>query len=415
MSRMKSGKIAIIGKFNVSLAEQIAKDGFEAVFFKDQRHSVNSPKTIACYPIDFSSKATVMKALKSLNPLNMIGTVAIYESYIPAQHWIATFYGVPHATQKAIEAATDKRLMRECFKKNAPHITPAFRLVRNKTDLESFATAHGFPLMMKPTNLMKSLLVTRNDTLPELLKNYRNTIKNIKRVYEKEGAHRTPNIIIEECLIGSFHSIDAFVDTKGAITTLEPVDLVMGTDIGFDDTFNYLRILPSRLAGSETTKAKRLAIDAINAIGLTNSPAHIEFVFTKDGPKIIEIGARVGGYRPRLYQASFGIDMLRAQIAVGQGKSVALKKTGETKQSALFEIFPEERGHLHSIHSINKLTSRKSVTYVSVKRRFGESIGPAKDGYRAAAVIFLVNEDPAVFQDDLDFVKKNIRVRLMRK
>lgn len=268
--------------------------------------------------------------------------------------------------------------------------------------------------MLKPTNLMKSLLVTKSQSPDELLKNYRETAKNIGKIYEREGVRRAPNILIEECLIGSFHSIDAFVDDHGVITTLDPVDLVMGTELGLDDNFNYLRLLPSRLKKWESAQAKRLAIDAIRAIGLKNSPAHIEFVSTESGPKIIEVGARVGGYRPRLYGASFGINLLQAQIAVGRGKRVALKKRNCGKYSALFEIFPEKRGRLHSVNYINRIKTRKSVASVSVKRRFKEVSGPAKDGFRAAAVIFLTHVDKKPFQDDIDFIRKNVSVRLFK-
>lgn len=117
---MKTGKIAVVGKFNAALAEQILRDGFEIVFFKDKHHPTRSPATVPVYPIDFSSKVSVLKTLKSLDILHVIGTVAVYESYVPAQHWIAGYYGIPHASEHAIAAATDKRLMRECFKKTPP-------------------------------------------------------------------------------------------------------------------------------------------------------------------------------------------------------------------------------------------------------------------------------------------------------
>lgn len=408
-------QIAIIGKYNADLAEQILRDGFGVVFFKDPHHSKQTPRGIIVRPVDFSLKASILKSLAASDDLHIVGTVAVYESYVPAQHWIAGYYGIPHASDQAVAAATDKRFMRACFRKHAPHITPAFRSVRNEEDLRTFAKRYGFPLMLKPTNLIKSLLVTKNASLPELLKNYRKTIRNIGKIYEKEGILKTPGIIVEECLVGSFHSVDTFVGDDGSVKTLDPVDLVMGTELGLDDNFNYLRTLPSRLGAADVSAAKRLAEDAIYAIGLRNSPAHIEFVRTKTGMKVIEIGARVGGYRPRLYAASFGINVLRAQVAVGQGKPVTLNKTGLKKRSALFEIFPERRGRLHSIRSINRLSSRKSVTYVSVKRRFGDIVGPSKDGHRATAVVFLVNENEATFQDDLAFVKKNVRVRLLRK
>lgn len=410
---MEKTQIAIVGKKTTELVEEIERQGFAPILLRDNGIAPALPTSIESYGIDFTSKASVLKSLKKYPRLRIAGVVAVYENYIPAQHWIANYYSLPHSSGASIEAATDKKVMRECFQKNAPHITPAFQVVSNERSLKHFALQRGFPLMLKPTNLTKSLLVTRSGSLDELLKNYRRTKKIIRATYKKEGVQKKPAILVEERLVGSFHSIDAFVDTMGHIKTLDPADLVMGTELGFDDNFNYLRTLPSRLTPLQTAQAKNMASDAIRAVGLRNAPAHIEFVFTKSGPKIIEIGARIGGYRSRLYKASFGINLLQAEIDLARGVDVSLKKTGAVKYSALFEIFPKKQGLFHSVRSLSSLKKYPGVQYVSIKRRKGELVGAAKDGFRAVAVILLVHPDKKIFEAVATLVQERIRVRLV--
>ena len=64
---------------------------------------------------------------------------------------------------------------------------------------------------------------------------------------------------------------------------------------------------------TETVAAiKDLAIRAVKAVGIDNSPAHVEIMVTKDGPKMVELGSRMGGgcITTHLVPLSTGIDMI---------------------------------------------------------------------------------------------------------
>ena len=52
---------------------------------------------------------------------------------------------------------------------------------------------------------------------------------------------------------------------------------------------------PSKLNESTKREIESLAVSAIKAIGINNGPAHTEIIVTSEGPKIVEIGARLGG------------------------------------------------------------------------------------------------------------------------
>ncbi|HOQ43025.1 MAG TPA: hypothetical protein PK178_12770, partial [Smithellaceae bacterium] len=80
----------------------------------------------------------------------------------------------------------------------------------------------------------------------------------------------------------------------------------------------------------EQKKAITTIIDsAIKAIGIDNSASHTEVKLTSSGPKVIEIGARLGGdfIASYLTKASTGISMDRAAVQMAIGEEPDLKLT----------------------------------------------------------------------------------------
>ena len=65
-----------------------------------------------------------------------------------------------------------------------------------------------------------------------------------------------------------------------------------------------------------------IAITAIKALGICNSAAHTEIIVTDKVPRIVEIGARMGGdhIATHLVPLSTGIDMVRCCIDIALGE-----------------------------------------------------------------------------------------------
>ena len=51
---------------------------------------------------------------------------------------------------------------------------------------------------------------------------------------------------------------------------------------------------PSSLPNDIQSQIKKLAIKGIQALNINKGPAHVEIKVTEQGPKIVEIGARLG-------------------------------------------------------------------------------------------------------------------------
>ena len=403
--------VLIIGKKFSGLTNYLLEHGHTYTILRDIKTMEDPTKrlknTVVC---DFSTRETILETVRSLKE-KPDAVMCIYESYILPMAYIGEELGLPTIPAKAAEACTDKELMREAFAKSPKPISPDFHEAMSWEKVEAFANTHEFPLILKPANLSKSLLVTKSLNMDELKANWQRTMDQVDAVYKKYAPDRTPKIIIEEFLEGSVHSIDAFIDSEGKVYLIAEgiVDYQTGYDIGYDDNFHYSRLIPSRLTGQDKEDFLECAKLGCEALGMKNSAAHIEIIMTKNGPRLVEIGARNGGYRERMYRAANDIDIIgnAIKLAFGETPDVEPKKH---EPVAVLELFPKQAGEFVGIKNEETLRSLPSVEYCSVKNEIGSHIGKSSDGYKATLIVMLHNSDNEQFQKDLDYINNNVCV-----
>lgn len=403
--------ILIIGQKFSTLTDYLAAEGHTYTLLRDLAKTKNPDKIYKHSIItDFSSPNTIDQALAKMT-LTPDAVIATYENYIVPAAMIAKKLGLPGMPLEAAEACTDKFVMRTLFSKAPEKISPDFAVVSNEDDLKSFAAKHNFPLILKPTNLAKSLLVTRNNSLEELLANYRKALDLLNGVYKKYAPNKTPGLLVEEFLEGSIHSVDAFVDKNGKVQVLEQVvDYQTGYDIGFDDNFHYSRIIPSKLSPTDQKALRHCARVGAQALGMKSSPAHIEVIMTREGPRIVEIGARNGGYRERMHGIANGVNITGAALDLRLGITPKIVSTKDDN-CAVLELFPKIPGTYVCISNLDKLEQLPSLNYLSVKVEPGQHVGKAGDGHKMCAIIILHNADSKQFAEDLEFVNSSVSVQ----
>lgn len=403
--------ILIIGRKFGQLEEKLTANGHTYTLLQDRAATKFPDKRFKNRVVaDFSDKQKLLETVDSLNQ-SFDGVIKVYENYVLPAAWIAQHLGVPALPIEAAEACTDKFLMRTAFASAAEKISPAFATVSNEEDVRLFTQQHSFPLILKPANLVKSLLVTKSDTLEELLQNYRQSMDLLASTYKQFAPNRSPKMIIEEFLHGSIHSVDAFVDSEGNPNVLnEVVDYQTGYDIGHKDNFHYSRVLPSVLSAVDQAALRHCADVGIRALGMKNSPAHVEIIMTPDGPRIVEIGARNGGYRERMHTLANGIDIVGAAIDIALGNQPKITAT-KHESCAVLELFPKTPGVFDGIENLEALQSLQSLTYLKIRATDDKYIGKASDGYKMAAIVILHHSEHAVFEEDLRYITENVFVK----
>lgn len=404
--------VLIVGASFVTIRSYLLEHGMDYVLLKDARKLNKTDKlddkVFAC---DFSSKQTILRDLKMVTKNHQInGVMATYENYVLPAALITKELKLPGLPIEAAEACTDKLLMRQKFM-NAPiKISPNFKEINNYEELIDFAKNNSFPLILKPANLVKSLLVTKSYNLDELKNNYQKTVETIGEIYQKYAPERQPKILVEEFMVGPIHSVDAFIDSTGTPHVLKQVvDYQTGYDVGFDDNFHYSRLLPSALPQKDIEAIRKAAKLGCEALDMKNSPAHIEIIRTQEGPMIVEIGARNGGYRERMHNLADGIDILKNAIALATGEKLDLEATKQDFCTVL-ELFPKKSGIFKAIENEKELIKLKSLYYFAVKQPYNQYVGKSSEGYKMCAIVILASPNKDVFNKDLEFVSSKVKV-----
>lgn len=403
-------RFLIVGKNFSPLKEKVLARGDDYILLQDVAATKFPDKKFKRRIVaDFSSRDSLIKTLQKLKG-SVDGVITTYENYVLPIAWIAEYLELPGIPVESAEACTDKFLMRQKFASAPRKISPGFETVGSRDDLTNFAKNHSFPLILKPANLSKSLLVTKSYNLDELLANYEKTMSLIDKLYARYAPGRKPKLIIEEFMEGPIFSVDAFVDSQGHPHVLKQVvDYQTGYDIGYDDNFHYSRRLPSQLPADKQEAIRETAAIGCKALGMRSSSAHVEIIYTKSGPMIVEIGARNGGYRERMHKLANGIDIYGLALTNALGKELDIRAT-KNESCAVLELFPKQAGIFKGIARQAELEALESLQYFAFKQTVGKHVGKSSEGYKACAIIILHNKDVGIFEHDLEFVNNNVHV-----
>lgn len=403
----------IVGKIFEDFKQYLDENHVAYGVFWDSRLPRPADYTMPVVELDLGAPENLKTQLQSIDAVDVSGIlVAGYERYVLPAAYLAAHFKVPGLTIPAALAATDKSIMREHFQTYNPSLTPAFREVHNLQELEQFAETHPLPLMLKPASLMKSLLITRNISHEELLENYQELVAQINDLYTRYRIGLPPKVIVEEFLSGSMHTVAGFVDINGNPRLIpQIVDCVTAQEIGQNDTYLFSRQLPSKLPAEQQAAVLRVAEQGVRALGLTSCAVHVELIFTTEGPKIIEIGGRIGGYRGRMYDIACGIDLYAAAINTALNQPVKLT-AGKDLTCVTLEIFPSEEGTFKDISALDEIQKLSSAIHLSPKVAPGKQTGRASHGYKAALVVMLAGEDAQQIERDVDYIQSSVKINL---
>ena len=220
--------------------------------------------------------------------------------------------GLPALSRSAAECATNKKLMRRAFEL---HNAPSPRFLEAGT-LEQGVTAAaqiGYPVALKITCSSGSRGIYRVANSVELRRYW-----SAARAYQMDG-----DLLIEEWLDGPEISVEG-VCCRNQVSVIQVTDKSV-----FPGPYPVEsgHTQPSRFLPFRSVEIYEAVESGVHALGLDQCGFHAELKMTKIGPRIIEIGARLGGDRisTHLTPLSTGVDLVRAVIDVALGREPDLQ------------------------------------------------------------------------------------------
>lgn len=278
--------------------------------------------------------------------------------------------------------ATIKSYMRNRLKENNVPI-PEYHAVQNFEEFKAAVEKLEGKCIVKPADNAGSRgVVALNDggerSGEELLRTYE---------YSKENS-RNGIVMVEEFMTGPEVSVEAMtVDGETTILTI--------TDKFITPPPYFVEIAhsePSRLDEATQERIRQVALQAIAAIRLQNGPSHTEIKVTKEGPKIVEIAARLGGdfITSRLVPLSTGVDMVGASVLLATGGKVNLAH--KWKKGSAIHFIQGKEGVIKSIVIDEALSQLEGVEEVAVYKKAGDTVHGTRSSNDRLGHIITVGE-----------------------
>lgn len=394
-------KLMILGASILQLpAIKKAKDmGLSVVAVDKNPHAIGFEVAgIECEVISTIDTKRVLKAARK-HCINGIMTLA---SDMPMRTIavVAKDMGLVGITEETALCATDKAKMREAF---ASYGVPGPKYYRVSNQEEFFKAVDkirqcGYRCIIKPTDNSGSrgvkLLAAFDDRTLE------------SAYFYSRGYSRSGDLIVEEYMEGFEVSVETLsvngvchvVQMTDKLTTGEPHFVEMGHS------------QPSLLPNKVQETIKETVIAANKALGIVDGPSHTEVKVTKDGPKIVELGARLGGdnITTHLVPFSTGVNMVECCIHIALGEIPDYKRK-YTKASAI-RYFQTAEGIIRDIRGIEEATHISGVKQISVVHGIGERIKKIQNSIDRAGFVIAQADSVEAAVNSCESAQKKIRI-----
>jgi biotin carboxylase len=373
----------------VLVNSSVKKEVFKATNF-------NSEEVDVVLEADFDSISSVRQNLKDIND-DIVAISCHFENSIGDYCKIIPLFPYLHSpSESSLIFSTEKIRMRQLFSSyHAPVSAKAIKL--ENTSNQQLALAKntiGYPMVIKPSGLAGSQLVTLAENEEQLLSGLTNVFLRIDQAYEQELTRRKPTVLVEEYLDGEMYSFDIYVNSHGNTIATPSVHITTGRSVGYDDFFGYMRITPTNLSELEEQEAVKAAVLGVKSLGLRSTTAHVELKYTRAGNwKLLEIGPRIGGYRNDMYKLSFGINHIGNDIMTKLDKVPILPSKDKAKgYTAVFNFYAKQEGEIVNILGLDLLKKNPSLYKINSKKAIGEKALFARNNGEAVLSVTLFNK-----------------------
>jgi biotin carboxylase len=158
-------------------------------------------------------------------------------------------------------------------------------------------------------------------------------------------------------------------------------------------------VWPSEHAGA----AAEVAEAAAGALGIERGPVYVQLRVGPDGPKVVELAARVGGgHDAELCRAALGVDLNALTIAAALGEELPPIEPAPQVGGACVRFLVGPPGLLGSVEGVEEAEALPGIEWVRVYRDAGYVLVPLRRGAdRAGAVLATgATRDEAVARAD---------------
>ncbi len=404
MSKKDKAVIVIGLRSDENGIEFVRSRGYRVLFFNtsitlEEALSVDVP-----VEIDLNDEElAVQKAIGLGQRFDIQAVYTLNEYRVPLAARMATVLGLPYGL--SYEAALNCRNKKRTRKLLEQDKVGSAKFILVSTPEEALAALTNFslPVVVKPSNDAGSNLVARCDTPEEVWQ----AVEAIQRNSSNwVGQTLDSEILIEEYLEGLEFSVEACTSagktTVLAITAKQTTPPPLAVEVGHS--------VPAPIPEADAAAIRQLVVDALAALGVTDTVTHTEVKLTLKGPKVIEVNARPGGDKiPLLVKAVTGYDLRELSLHLALGGT--LKNApfyGVVAPSATVHFFAAEHSGGVKISNLETVASVPGLFMIHMDVYDGDTVEQTTSNYNRLGYFIAHGTD----EQDANRVAETIKQRL---
>ena len=293
--------------------------------------------------------------------------------------------------------STDKGEMIKAFKEHNVE-SPWFFIIEDVESLRDLLPTLSYPCILKPTDNAGSRGVMLVNSAAELMEAYQYSVSQ----------SRGGLVILEEFLTGPEVSVEVMV-VDGLPHVLQVTDkLTTGAPNFVEMGHNQ----PSMLPTEDVDKIKDLACRAVKSVGINCGPSHVEIKLTPTGPKMVELGARMGGdcITTHLVPLSTGVDMIKATIDVALGLTPDITPT--LHKGSAIRFFDGPCGFVSAIEGVVEAQSVEGVQEIAFTKNIGDEVTEIHSSLDRCGFVIAQCDSATEAIEACEKVKKMIEIKI---
>lgn len=324
---MESVMILGGGPLQVPAIKKAKEIGMHVIVCDYDPNAVGFSYADETYLISTIDQDAVLAKAEELHPDFVLTSTS--DAPVRTAAYVCEKLGIPYGlSYKDAICATVKSAMRQRLSEHHVPI-PQFYICENYEEFEKAIQCFSDVCIIKPSDSSASrgvILINVNDDLEKIKKQYDYCLSN---------AHNGV-VVVEEFMKGPEVSVECFV-VEGKVDIIAITDKMI-TELPFFVELGHSE--QSQLPTAVKQKIREVTKMAIKAIGIQNGVSHTELKITDEGPKVVEIAARLGGdfITARLVPLATGVDMVGNSLLLEMNKNIDLERKKECGSAIRFII-----------------------------------------------------------------------------
>ncbi|NOT31392.1 MAG: ATP-grasp domain-containing protein [Planctomycetes bacterium] len=326
---------------------------------------------------------------------------------------VAAHFGLAGPSSECARLATDKFAMKQRFQECGVPI-PWFAEVRSLAELRAHLAQRG-RLVLKPVDRSGSrgvfVLDVKNAVKSEDGKSDPAELYQVSRGFSFSG-----RVQVEEYLEGPQISSEAILwDGRAVVPGFADRNYELAARFHPQVMENGGEV-PSVFTGAERRALEQATVQAARALGIQRGSAKGDLVWTSEGPKVIEIAARLSGgdLCDSLVLFSSGVNYVRAAIRIALGEepdwAELEPRVGHAQRHVANRYFFPEPGRLVALENADKVRAQPWVRKLKFNYRLGEMVPPTSSHAQRFGNFLVAATDREALARRIEWVYRTLRI-----